>query len=127
MRGETGAIVLPRLPTRFGQFALAAQPFGSAEAVVGVAVGQEPVSRGAVPFEAFGLEIRGVRSSSFRSLVPVDPEPAEPVENAGHHVGGGPLDIRILNPQDEHPVVAAGKQPIEEGRAGTADVQVAGW
>ena len=43
-------------------------------------------NRRAVALEPLRLEVRGVWPSHFRTLVPVDTEPAQSVENAAHHV-----------------------------------------
>src|SRR6185436_5801785 len=71
-------------------------------------------------------EVRPVRSADTGPLVPVQPQPPQSVENAGDHVGGGALDVRIFDAQHEDAAVAPGVQPVEQRRARTADVEITG-
>jgi hypothetical protein len=60
-------------------------------------------------------------------LVVGNPQPGEAVEN---HLGvrlGAPLLVGVLDPQDEGPAGVLGEQPVEQRRAGAADMEVAGW
>jgi hypothetical protein len=41
--------------------------------------------RGAITIETLRLEIRPMRTADLRAFVPVDPQPAQAVEDAGHH------------------------------------------
>ena len=66
-----------------------------------------------------------MRTADVRPFVPVEPEPSQPVDDAGHHVPRGAFRVGILDPQDERPAVPARVQPVEEGGTGTADMQVA--
>ena len=66
-----------------------------------------------------------MRSADVGALVPVEPEPAQPVEDAGDHLPRGPLGVGVLDAQDERAAVAPGVEPVEERRAGAADMQVA--
>ena len=67
-----------------------------------------------------------MRSADVRALVPVEAEPAQPVEDAGDHVGRRALDVGVFDAQDERAAVAPRVEPVEERRAGAADVQVTG-
>ncbi len=61
-----------------------------------------------------------------RPLVPGNPQPGEAVEN---HLGvrlGAPLLVGVLDPEDEGAAGVPGEQPIEQRRAGAADVEIAG-
>ena len=62
-----------------------------------------------------------------RSFVPVQSQPAHALENAFHHFGRRPLDVRVFNAKDELSVVMLCEEPIEEGGSGATDVEVAGW
>ena len=79
----------------------------------------------AVPVQPLRLEVRRVRAAHLGPLVPVQPQPAQPVQDAGDHVGRRALDVGVFDAQHEHAAVAAGVEPVEERRAGAADVQVA--
>ena len=68
-----------------------------------------------------------------RALVPVEVQPAQRVEDLLHVLGGRSLAIGIFDPQHERPGLAvrairlaAGQQPVVQGRPGTADVQCPG-
>ena len=59
-------------------------------------------------------------------FVPVESEPFEAVEDdLGVFVGGTCL-VGVFDPQQELPALAAGEEPVEEGGAGAADVEIAG-
>ena len=97
-----------------------------AVAEVRLLLGDQPVRRRPVARQPLGLEVRRVRPANAGPLVPLEPQPAEPVEDGLDRLGGGPLPIRVLDPEDEPAMVAAGLQPVEEGGTRTADVEVAG-
>src|SRR5574337_423396 len=89
-----------------------------AEAAVGLALGQETPGVGLVPGEFGALE--------ERALVPGDAEPGEPVED---HLGvgvGGALLVCVLDAEHEGAAGLPGVEPVEEGGAGTADMEIAG-
>ncbi len=61
-----------------------------------------------------------------RSLVPVEAEPGEAVEDdLGVFVGGTGL-VGVLDAEQERAALFAGEEPVEEGGAGAADVEVSG-
>src|SRR5690349_6972003 len=68
-----------------------------------------------------------MRTTHIRPLVPVQPEPAQSVDDAGHHVPRGTLGIGVLDAEDEGAAMATGVEPVEQRRPRAADVQVAGW
>ena len=70
-----------------------------------------------VEIEALGLE--------ERAFVPVEAEPAHAFENAFDHGFGGALEVGVLDAEDEGSAEVAGEEPVEEGGAGSADVEVA--
>ena len=53
-------------------------------------------------------------------------QPAEVLEDAGLRLRGRSLGVGVLDAQDERAVVAARQQPVEERRAGVADVELTG-
>src|SRR5690606_28675703 len=59
-------------------------------------------------------------------LVPGDAEPLHALEDRLARELGRPLEVRVLDAQDEGAVVAARIRPAEERSARTADVQIAG-
>src|SRR5690606_3134640 len=65
----------------------------------------------------FGLEVG--------PLVPVDPEPGEAVQNGARMLLARSVAVGVLDPQHEDAAVLAGEQPVVDGRAGAAHVQVA--
>lgn len=58
------------------------------------------------------------------TFVPVETQPTEAAQD---HIDGllaVALGVRVFDAQDELPAVMAGEEPVEEGRAGPANVQV---
>ena len=97
-----------------------------AVAVVRERFGDEPIGHRAIPIAALGLKIRRVRSADERAFVPVEAEPSHPVEDPFDHLLRRSLDVGVFDPQHEHAAVPARVEPVEERRAGAADVEVAG-
>ena len=58
--------------------------------------------------------------------VPVEAEPGQAVEDRVDRALGGALPVGILDAQQHLPAGVAGVEPVKQGRAGPADVQVAG-
>ena len=121
--GRTGAVPAETVVARL----LLARHLGAAQflqalfravAVVGLALGDEPVRHRPIAVETVSL-IEG-------PLVVVETKPGHPLEDGVHRLRGGALQVRILDPQDERAPVAAGVQPGEEGGTDTADVEVSG-
>ena len=65
-----------------------------------------------------------MRAADFRPLVPVETEPAQAVENAVDHFARRSLGVRVFDAQHERAAVPAREEPVEQRRAGAADVQV---
>jgi hypothetical protein len=75
---------------------------------------------------ALALEIRTAITADIRAFIPVETEPAHAFEDACggfRRVAGA---IGVLDAQDEGAAVLAGHQPVEQGRAGTSDVEITG-
>src|SRR5512138_823914 len=90
---------------------------GRAEATVRTPALQQHVSIRDVTLEPVRLVIR--------ALVPREPEPRHALQDGRRMRVTGPLAVRILDAQHEHAAMAARKQPVEQRRARSADVQVA--
>ena len=109
-----------------GLGALGLSLLGPRIVAVGEAAREELLDRGLVERQTLGLVVGGVRTADLGALVPVDPQPAEAVEDRRQRVGEVPLRVGVVDPQDELPAVVAREEPVEERRAHPADVQVAG-
>ena len=72
------------------------------------------------------MKVRRVRAANLRTFIPVDAEPAQPIEDSGDHLGLGALHVGVFDAQDERAAVTTGVEPVEKRSAGAADVQVAG-
>ena len=87
--------------------------------------------RGEVAIRAARLQQRqGVLPVPLRSgrlepgpLVPVQPQPSQPVHDGVHVLGAAPVAVRVLDAQHEVAAARAGQQPVEERGAGAAHVQ----
>ena len=112
-----GAVVFGLAPLLHCQFALGVQLLRRAVATVGLALVQQLLHLGAVQIHALGLE--------EGPLVPGKAQPLHGGHDFIHVLLGGTLGIGILNPEHEGAAVMAGKQIVEQRRAGTADMQIA--
>src|SRR6266571_3757950 len=65
-------------------------------------------------------------SLKHERLVPIEAEPSEAVEDHFGVLLGGALPVGVFDAQQELAARVAGVQPVEEGGAGAADVEVAG-
>ena len=75
---------------------------------------------------ALGLTVGAVVAPGLNALVPLEAHPAEIVQDRLLGRLNRALAIRVFDPQNEGAVLSARQQPIEEGRARVADVQLAG-
>ena len=91
-----------------------------------MAAGQQPFDGGPIAVQPLRLVVRGERPAHVRPLVPVDSQPAQPVEDRLQRLLDVPLLIGVVDPQDELPAVLPGQQPIEQRGPHAADVQVSG-
>ena len=126
-RSQAPAVVVPGAAGGLRGLAARLQLVGIAVAVVAVAACAPAArpSRGSVRAAPTGSTGPNGPPTSG-PLVPVEAQPAEALEDAGHHVGRRALDVGVLDAQDERAAGAAGVQPVEERGARAADVQVAG-
>ena len=79
-----------------------------------------------VDVHALGLAVGAVVAADLGALVPVQPEPAQRVEQ--HEIGvlGVALGVGVLDAEDESAAVVAGEGPVEERGARHADMGIAG-
>src|SRR2546422_5731258 len=128
IRGQTAArpVVFPAPFTFFPSVALGLQFFLRAVAVVRVTVRDQPFRHRAMAIEPLGLKVRRVRTADLRSLVPVESQPSQAIEDPFDHIRRRALDVRILDPQHEHAAQTTGEEPVEEGSPCAAYVEIAG-
>ena len=120
------ADVAPHLAARLGGLARLVVLLGRREVVVRVAGRDQLFGGGAVSIEALRLEVRSVRAADVGPFVPVHAEPAHPLQDAVDHLVRRSLGVGVLDAQHEHAALAAGEEPVEQGGAGAADVQITG-
>ena len=68
----------------------------------------------------------GAAELAHRLAVPMQAEPGEAVEDGVDRGLGRALAVGVLDAQEEGPAEAAGVEPVEQGRARSADVQEPG-
>src|SRR4051812_34977197 len=83
---QARAIVGPRLAAGFRVGAAALEVVGCAVAVIGKAALDERVRARAIAIQPLRLEVRRVRAADVGAFIPVEPEPAQPVDDPGHHL-----------------------------------------
>src|SRR6185503_5782021 len=101
-----------------------------AVAVVRQALLAESLRHLGVDREALGLPVGPVVAADLRSLVPVDPEPVQRVDDRAVALDGVAGQVGVLDAQHEGATVVTGEGPVEQGAADVPDVQVArraGW
>src|SRR5205085_306799 len=108
------------------RLAIGVQLRDRAETVVRVAGRQQLLRVRLVEMQALGLPVRTARSADIGAFVPVEPEPAQIAEDARLGLARRALDVGVLDPEDEGAAVTPREEPVEQRRAGVADVQVPG-
>ena len=126
---EAGAVVHPAAASGLGRLPLLLHRLSRTVAIVGAPLGDQAIRHRAITIEPLGLKVGRVRSADVWSFVPIEPDPAQPVEDAGHHFPRGPAGIRVFDAQHERPAMTPRVEPVEERRPGAADMQVScgGW
>ncbi len=84
--------------------------------------GQQPRDGLVVARDALALPIRPPRAALLRPLVPIEPEPAQIVEEARLGVGDHARAIEVLDAHDEGRVRGARVEPRQQRRARVAEV-----
>ena len=100
---------------RGGRFAFSGVRGG--EVAIGKALGEDGFGACAVQGQAFGLLV---------FFVPVEAQPAQAFEDGLHAGVGVALDVGVVEAQHHGAVVVARVEPVEDERAGAADVEKAG-
>jgi hypothetical protein len=75
---------------------------------------------------ALTLKVRTEVAAMFRAFVPFETKPTEAIVDRLRRFRGVPRLISVFNPKNKSPSGIAGKEPVEEGRARPANVQVTG-
>ena len=73
-----------------------------------------------------GTEIASAVFTDLRALVPIEAEPAQAVVDQVEEGLAVAFLVRVLDPQDERAAGVTGIQPVEQRRAGAADVKKTG-
>ncbi|MNF43332.1 hypothetical protein D3C84_244100 [compost metagenome] len=102
------------------------QLFGGAEAREGMTELHKLLAILLINIAALALTVRTVRAADVRAFAPVDPQPAQGVEDLLFGLAGRTQLVGILDAQDELTAVLAGEAQVEQGDVGGADVRVAG-
>src|SRR4051812_2402828 len=97
-----------------------------AEAIVGMPAGEQLVCVRRIEMQPLRLPVRSITAADVWSLVPLEAEPAEIVEDALLRRLRRALRVGILDAQDERAVVTPREQPVEERRTRIADVKLPG-
>lgn len=75
---------------------------------------------------ALGLLVGGAWAADFGAFIPVKAEPVHAFEDGFAGFFCVPGGVCVFDTEDEFAVVLTGVEPVEEGGAGAADVEVAG-
>ena len=97
-----------------------------AVAVVGAARLAQALQDVGVDLAALALAVRRVGAADLGALVPVEAEPAHHLEQRVVGLLAVAGRVGVLDPEDERAAVVTGEGPVEQGRAGQADVGRAG-
>src|SRR2546426_401961 len=116
--GEAGAVVFPRDALRLRVLLSFFHVLGIAETGVGLSPLPELRRGPLVVIQPPGL-IMG-------ALVPIDPQPAQSFQDRLGHVFPRPLQVGVLDPEDESPRLASSQEPVEERGPRASHVQEAG-
>ena len=90
----------------------------AAETIVGMSGGQQLRRALAIELHALGLVVG--------TLVPIEAEPAHALQDAVNHLRGRAFEIGVLNTQDQRAAMMTGEEPVEQGGACAAHMQVSG-
>ena len=124
--GHEAAAIEKRPLFLLGRLALGLQFFGRGVVAIGQAGRQQFRHGRLILRQPLRLIIRRMRAADFGAFVPIDPQPAEAVQDRGQRRLDIPLLIGVVDPQQELPAMPPGKQPTEQRRAHAADVQISG-
>ena len=122
----TSAHVARRLTGRERGLSIGLELFLAAETVVGAAVAEQSIGVRPVNGHALRLAIRAMAACAVGSLVPVESQPAQVVQDRPFRFSRRALAVGVLDAQHEPSALSPSEQPVEQRRAGVADVQEPG-
>ena len=93
------------------------EPLAGAEATIGAARGEQPLDLLTVQVQPLALAVR--------ALVPVQPEPAQSLDDRRLRLAARPRTVRVLDPQHERAAAAAREGEVDQRLVRGADVGVA--
>ena len=103
--------------------ALGVELFLRAEARVHGAALFQLFERCGIRVHALHLEIRTSLATDLGTFIPIEPQPLHGVQDDVDVFLRGALGVGVLDAQDERAAHGAGKRPVEDGGAGSADVK----
>ena len=99
---------------------------GRAEAVVGLALGNQALGSLAVDGQALRLPVRAVLAADLRALVPVKAQPTHGAQDDLRVLVGGAGGVGVVDAQNEGAASGAGKGPVVDRSARAAHMELAG-
>src|SRR5690606_28745728 len=102
------------------------QTLGSAEAAEGVALADQQLAVFTVDLAALALAVGAVGTANIRALVPIQPQPAQGVEDLLFRFGAGAHLVGVLDTQEELAAGLASDALVGQGDVGSAYVGVPG-
>ena len=94
--------------------------------VVNAAGGAEFVEITLIDRFPLALKIRAKIPAGFRAFIPIESKPAQPVVNGARGLLGVARPIGIFDAQNQRAARVFGVEPVEQGRARAAYVEIAG-
>src|SRR5579884_1804841 len=79
-----------------------------------------------VKFRALALQIRSELAANMGAFIPIQTQPFQPLIDGGHRFLRVALAVGVLDAQYEFSAVMPCEQPVKQGGARTANVQIAG-
>src|SRR5579885_2953802 len=79
-----------------------------------------------VKYRALALQIRSELAADMGAFIPIQPQPFQPLIDGGHRFLRVALAVGILDAQHEFSAVMPCKQPVKQGGARAADMQIPG-
>ena len=119
-------VVARRLPGRSLRDAHLFQSLRRAEAFEGMTGREQFAGILAVDTRAFALTVRTVRTADVGAFVPLEPAPAQRLEDYAFALGRAAGAIRVLDAQHELPAVPAGETIVDQCDIRRANVRIAG-
>ncbi len=122
-QAQTATVVLGHLAS--GQLLLfqSVELLLRAEAGVRASGGQELLHSRLIQAGTLALAVRSERTAHVRALVGLQAQPFEVAHDAGVVLGGGPLEVGVLDAKHHGAAVVPGEQVVVESGAGTPHVQ----